>query len=118
MSSPKTKTQKTKPKISKKRLVSYLLEHDINLQFSAKELSHLPVNILLSEKVHVQTDKDNERLRSSQELTAIEFILSQPDNFFSRKDLEAMCQQDLLAEEKWLQEKTRQAAKRSIFITR
>ncbi|MBI4836148.1 MAG: hypothetical protein HY817_02720 [Candidatus Abawacabacteria bacterium] len=112
---PTAKSMREKSKVSKRQLVNYLLEHAIDLTFSAEELAKLPITALLNEKVYMQTDDDNDRLRSPQELTAIEFILAQPDNFLSRTDLEAMCSQDLLAEERWLQAKTRKVSLQSIF---
>lgn len=79
----------------------------MDLTFTAEELNRLPTNVLLGEKIHVQTEEDTDRLLTPQELTAIEFILAQPDNFLSRSDLQGMCASDLLDEEKRLRQKMR-----------
>ncbi len=107
MPSPTIRRSRRRKKVSKTQLVSYLLEHDVSLTFTAEELAKLPIHVLLTEKIHVQTVQDAERILTPQEITAIEFILAQPDNFLSRSDLQAMCAADLLDEEKRLQKKMR-----------
>lgn len=107
MPSPMAKSTLRRPKVSKKQLITYLLQHAVDLTFTAEELARLPINILLNEKVHILTDEDASHFHSTQEMTAIEFILAQPDNFLSRADLEVMCADDLIDEEGRMRNKMR-----------
>lgn len=94
-------------KVSKKQLITYLLQHAVDLTFSAEELAKLPINVLLNEKIYINSDDEEEHLHDAQEMTAIEFILGQPDNFLSRSDLEMMCANDLIDEESQMRNKMR-----------
>ncbi|OGC81574.1 MAG: hypothetical protein A2V81_04825 [Candidatus Abawacabacteria bacterium RBG_16_42_10] len=102
------------PTLSRKtEVIHYLLQNKALKDFTAEELVRLPLSVLLTEKRSIEKqDRDG---KSPEALTAIDFILRDPKNFFSRSDLELMCDEDLLNEEAQLREKTRFAAKHSII---
>lgn len=98
---------------SKADVISYLLKNKALRDFSAQELARLPLSVLLTEKTSIE--KQERDGKSPEALTAIDFILRDPHNFFSRSDLELMCDEDLVNEEAQLREKTRFAAQHSII---
>lgn len=100
---------------NKKQIIQFLLTHEVDMPFSARELAKLPLAILLREKVFVQTDNDRSRVHSVREVSAMQFILSQPDNIFSANDLRIMCSEDLLEEEEITRRKMRSSTQRLLF---
>ncbi len=100
---------------NKKQIIKFLLTHEVDMPFSARELAKLPLSILLREKVYVQTSHDRHRVQSFQEVSAMQFILSQPDNIFSASDLRIMCSEDLLEEEEITRRKMRSTTQRLLF---
>ncbi len=98
---------------NKADVIDYLLKNKALRDFSAQELAELPLSVLLTEKSSIeQQERDG---KSPDALTAIDFILRDPKNFFTRSDLELMCDEDLVNEEAQLREKTRFAAHHSII---
>lgn len=100
---------------NKKRIIKFLLTHEVDMPFSARELAKLPLSILLREKVYVQTDRDNNRMHTIREISAMQFILSQSDNVFTANDLRIMCSEDLLEEEENTRRKMRSSTQRLLF---
>lgn len=100
---------------NKKKIIQFLLTHEVDMPFSARELAKLPLAILLREKVFVQTANDRSRVHSVREISAMQFILSQPDNIFSANDLRIMCSEDLLEEEEITRRKMRSSTQRLLF---
>ncbi len=109
--SPRIDPLKTKSR--KADVIAYLLKHKALRDFSAQELDRLPLSVLLTEKMSLE--KQERDGKSPEALTAIDFILRDRNNFFSRSDLELICDEDLLNEEAQLREKTRAAAQHSII---
>lgn len=108
-----SRTDRFKPNSRKADVIAFLLKNKALRDFSAKELNKLPLSVLLTEKTSIERQARDGK--SPEALTAIDFILSDPNNFFTRSDLELMCDEDLINEEEQLREKTRMAAQRSII---
>ena len=100
---------------NKKQIIKFLLTHEVDMPFSARELAKLPLSILLREKVYVQTDHDRNRVHNIREISAMQFILSQPDNVFTANDLRIMCSENLLEEEEITRRKMRSSTQRLLF---
>lgn len=100
---------RAKPKkITKATIISFLLKHEVDLPMTKKELMRLRYRDLLQQQIHVDTKYD-QRFHRGEDMLAIDYMLEQPDCFFTRRELEQMYLADLYDEEQQVRNRTRRA---------